>query len=281
MSRAIKLELYRLRKNKYPWIILILSSLMIIGSVYMTKVDYHYYINDKAALENLKINFTQINWGIYVGSVIPGWLDLGYIPITELFMRNIQSKILLMFQTIFIVMYIGDELKSSFLKNINQIFPKKIDLILGKVIIIICIYTLAIFITSFIIMSLSFYIMEGYLKFTEIGIFIKYILAEYLLYITYSIVIMFLAYLIRNSAVTLIIGLLESAGILQIIDTVIHQISGNFSSSIMKYLISGNIALLSINSSSYVYLRVAILSIIYSVIMIILNTMILSKRDIY
>ncbi|EMW6025501.1 ABC transporter permease [Finegoldia magna] len=280
MSRAIKLELYRLRKNKYPWIILILSSLMIIGSVYMTNVDYHYYINDKASLENLKINFTQINWGIYVGSVIPDWLDLGYIPITELFMRNIQSKILLMFQTVFIVIYIGDELKSSFLKNINQNFPKKIELILGKVIII-CIYTFAIFITSFIIMSLSFYIMEGYLKFTDIGIFIKYIFAEYLLYITYSIVIMFLAYLIRNSAVTLIIGLLESAGILQIIDTIIHQISGNFSSSIMKYLISGNIVLLSIDSSDSIYLRVAILSIIYLVIMIILNTVILSKRDIY
>ena len=280
MSRAIKLELYRLRRNKYPWIILILSSLMIIGSVYMTKVDYHYYINDKAALENLKINFTQINWGIYVGSVIPDWLDLGYIPITELFMRNIQSKILLMFQTVFIVMYIGDELKSSFLKNINQVFPKKLELTLGKVAII-CVYTLAIFITSFIIMSLSFYFMEGYLKFTEIGIFIKYILTEYLLYITYSIIIMFLAYLIRNSAVTLIIGLLESAGILQIFDTIIHQISGNFSSSIMKYLISGNIVLLSINSSSSIYLRVAILSIIYLVIMIILNTVILSKRDIY
>ena len=280
MSRAIKLELYRLRRNKYPWIILILSSLMIIGSVYMTKVDYHYYINDKAALENLKINFTQINWGIYVGSVIPDWLDLGYIPITELFMRNIQSKILLMFQTVFIVMYIGDELKSSFLKNINQVFPKKIELTLGKVAII-CVYTLAIFITNFIIMSLSFYFMEGYLKFTEIGIFIKYILTEYLLYITYSIIIMFLAYLIRNSAVTLIIGLLESAGILQIFDTIIHQISGNFSSSIMKYLISGNIVLLSINSSSSIYLRVVILSIVYLVIMIILNTMILSKRDIY
>lgn len=280
MSRAIKLELYRLRRNKYPWIILILSSLMIIGSVYMTKVDYHYYINDKAALENLKINFTQINWGIYVGSVIPDWLDLGYIPITELFMRNIQSKILLMFQTVFIVMYIGDELKSSFLKNINQVFPKKIELTLGKVAII-CVYTLAIFIANFIIMSLSFYFMEGYLKFTEIGIFIKYILTEYLLYITYSIIIMFLAYLIRNSAVTLIIGLLESAGILQIFDTIIHQISGNFSSSIMKYLISGNIVLLSINSSSSIYLRVAILSIVYLVIMIILNTVILSKRDIY
>lgn len=280
MSKAIKLELYRLRRNKYPWIILILSSLMIIGSVYMTKVDYHYYINDKAALENLKINFTQINWGIYVGSVIPDWLDLGYIPITELFMRNIQSKILLMFQTVFIVMYIGDELKSSFLKNINQVFPKKIELTLGKVAII-CVYTLAIFITSFIIMSLSFYIMEGYLKFTGTGIFIKYILTEYLLYITYSIVIMFLAYLIRNSAVTLIIGLLESAGILQIIDTIFHQISGNLSFSIMNYLISGNIVLLSIDSSDSIYLRVTLLSIIYLVIMIILNTVILSKRDIY
>lgn len=280
MSRAIKLELYRLRRNKYPWIILILSSLMIIGSVYMTKVDYHYYINDKASLENLKINFTQINWGIYVGSVIPDWLDLGYIPITELFMRNIQSKILLMFQTVFIVMYIGDELKSSFLKNINQVFPKKIELTLGKVAII-CVYTLAIFITNFIIMSLSFYFMEGYLKFTEIGIFIKYIFTEYLLYITYSIIIMFLAYLIRNSAVTLIIGLLESAGILQIIDTIFHQISGNLSFSIMNYLISGNIVLLSIDSSNSIYLRVTLLSIIYLVIMIILNTVILSKRDIY
>ncbi|URN40824.1 ABC transporter permease [Peptoniphilus genitalis] len=280
MSRAIKLELYRLRRNKYPWIILILSSLMIIGSVYMTKVDYHYYINDKAALENLKINFTQINWGIYVGSVIPDWLDLGYIPITELFMRNIQSKILLMFQTVFIVMYIGDEIKSSFLKNINQVFQKKIELTLGKVAII-CVYTLAIFITSFIIMSLSFYFMEGYLKFTEIGIFIKYILTEYLLYITYSIIIMFLAYLIRNSAVTLIIGLLESAGILQIIDTIFHQISGNLSFSIMNYLISGNIVLLSIDSSDSIYLRVTLLSIIYLIIMIILNIMILSKRDIY
>ena len=280
MSRAIKLELYRLRRNKYPWIILILSSLMIIGSVYMTKVDYHYYINDKAALENLKINFTQINWGIYVGSVIPDWLDLGYIPITELFMRNIQSKILLMFQTVFIVMYIGDELKSSFLKNINQVFPKKIELTLGKVAII-CVYTLAIFITNFIIMSLSFYFMEGYLKFTEIGIFIKYILTEYLLYITYSIIIIFLAYLIKNSAVTLIIGLLESAGILQIIDTIFHQISGNSSFSIMNYLISGNIVLLSIDSSNSIYLRVTLLSIIYLVIMIILNTVILSKRDIY
>lgn len=280
MSRAIKLELYRLRKNKYPWIILILSSLMIIGSVYMTKVDYHYYINDKVALENLKINFTQINWGIYVGSVIPDWLDLGYIPITELFMRNIQSKILLMFQTVFIVMYIGDELKSSFLKNINQVFPKKIELTLGKVAII-CVYTLAIFITNFIIMSLSFYFMEGYLKFTEIGIFIKYILTEYLLYITYSIIIMFLAYLIRNSAVTLIIGLLESAGILQIIDTIFHQISGNLSFSIMNYLISGNIVLLSIDSSDSIYLRVTLLSIIYLIIMIILNTLIFSKRDIY
>lgn len=280
MNRAIKLELYRLRSNKYPWIILILSSLMIIGSVYMTKVDFHYYINDKAALENLKINFTQINWGIYVGSVIPDWLDLVYIPITELFMRNIQSKILLMFQTVFIVMYIGDELKSSFLKNINQVFPNKIELTLGKVAII-CVYTLAIFITNFIIMSLSFYFMEGYLKFTEIGIFIKYILTEYLLYTTYSIIIMFLAYLIRNSAVTLIIGLLESAGILQIIDTIFHQISGNLSFSIMNYLISGNIVLLSIDSSNSIYLRVVILSIIYLIIMIILNTMILSKRDIY
>ena len=280
MSRAIKLELYRLRRNKYPWIILILSSLMIIGSVYMTKVDYHYYINDKAALENLKINFTQINWGIYVGSVIPDWLDLGYIPITELFMRNIQSKILLMFQTIFVVLFIGEEIRSKFLKNIIAAFPKNIDLILGKFIVI-AVFTLFLFISNFLFMMLTFYLLEGYIVFTNLNYFLKYVLVEYLLYLSYSSLIMLLVYLIKNSAASLLIGILDASGILEIVDTIIHSsISNSGSFSIMNYIVTGRIVLLSINSSGIMYLHSIIIAIIFLIISITGTYLLFRNKDV-
>ncbi|MDO4661698.1 MAG: ABC transporter permease [Tissierellia bacterium] len=280
MKRAISLELYRLRKNKYPWIIIIISSIMIIGSVFMTTADFNYYINNKGALEELKQTFEQVNWGIYIGSVIPKWCDIGYIPITELFMRNIQSKILLMFQTIFVILYIGEEIKTSFLKNLASAFPKKIELIFGKLVTI-AIFCFMIFLINFLVMSLSFYIMEGYLRFDNIGLFIKYILTEYLLYLSFSVIIMLLAYLIRNSAVTLLVGLLESAGILQIVDSIVHNISNGSSFSIMNYLVSGNIVLLSIESSDDLYIRSLIIALIYLFVSIFASFIIFNKKDIY
>lgn len=280
MKRAINLELYRLKKNKYPWIILLLSIISIIGSVYMTKSDYNLYLKDANALENLKKNYRQVSMGVFIGSVMPDWLDEGSIPITELFMRNFQSKVFLMFQTIFVVLYAGEEIDASFLKNISTAFPKKIDLVMGKIIAIGA-FTILLFITNFVAMVLSFYLMEGYVSFINTSLFIKYILVEYLLYLSYGSFIMLLAYLIRNSAITIFIGMLDTIGVLQIFDNIIYQISKNTSSSIMNYLVSGNTVLLSIEADSKTYIRAILVSIIWSIISALLTSRIFRKRDIY
>ena len=75
MRKAINVELYRFTKSRYPWIILLLSVLMMVGTVFVTCEYYHSYMEDPVALENLKASFQQVNWGIYLGSVMPTWCD--------------------------------------------------------------------------------------------------------------------------------------------------------------------------------------------------------------
>lgn len=280
MKRAINLEIYRLKKNKYPYIIIILSILMMSGSVFMTSSDYHYYLYNQDAFNNLKTTYEQVNWGIYAGSVIPNWVELESIPITELFMKNIQSKILLMFQTIFVVLFIGEEIRSKFLKNIIAAFPKNIDLILGKFIVI-AVFTLFLFISNFLFMMLTFYLLEGYIVFTNLNYFLKYVLVEYLLYLSYSSLIMLLVYLIKNSAASLLIGILDASGILEIVDTIIHSsISNSNSFSIMNYIVTGRIVLLSINSSGIMYLHSIIIAIIFLIISITGTYLLFRNKDV-
>jgi len=280
MKRAINLEIYRLKKNKYPYIISILSILMMVGSVFMTSSDYHYYLQNQDAFNNLKTTYEQVNWGIYAGSVMPNWVELKSIPITELFMRNIQSKILLMFQTIFVVLFIGEEIRFKFLKNIMVAFPKKIDLILGKFIVI-AVFTLFLFISNFLFMMLTFYLQEGYIVFTNLNHFLKYVLVEYLLYLSYSSLIMLLVYLIKNSAASLLIGILDASGILEIVDTIIHSsISNSGSFSIMNYIVTGRIVLLSINSSMIMYLHSIIIAIIFLIISITGTYLLFRNKDV-
>ena len=264
MKRAINLEIYRLKKNKYPYIIIILSILMIVGSVFMTSSDYHYYLQNQDAFNNLKTTYEQVNWGIYAGSVMPNWVELKSIPITELFMRNIQSKILLMFQIIFVVLFIGEEIRSKFLKNI-----------------IAAVFTLFLFISNFLFMMLTFYLQEGYIVFTNLNYFLKYVLVEYLLYLSYSSLIMLLVYLIKNSAASLLIGILDASGILEIVDTIIHSsISNSGSFSIMNYIVTGRIVLLSINSSMIMYLHSIIIAIIFLIISITGTYLLFRNKDV-
>ena len=212
---------------------------------------------------------------------MPEWCEENVIPISELFMRNIQSKVILMFQTVFVVLFIGDEIRNNFQKNLSALFPKKIQQIIGKIFTI-SVFCAMLFFLNFVVMMLSFYIHEGYIVMTDIVSFIKYMVMEYILYVAYSIAIMFVTYLIRNSAVCLLIGLLEAAGILQFVDVLLQSVGVLAkSSSIMKYIVSGNVVLLSINSSNAEYARAIVTVIVFAALTVIGTLNILEKKDIY
>ena len=92
---------------------------------------------------------------------------------------------------------------------------------------------------------------------------------------------MLLVYLIKNSAASLLIGILDASGILEIIDTIIHSaITNSDSFSIMNYIVTGRIVLLSINSSGIMYLQSIIIAIVFLIISITGTYLLFRNKDI-
>ena len=96
MLKAIKMDLYRMFKSKYTYIVLAAAMLMMFASVFMTQQDISYYQQTPSAMETLRETGDEVNWGIYIGQVSPEWCTGAKIPLPELVSMNIQSKLLLM-----------------------------------------------------------------------------------------------------------------------------------------------------------------------------------------
>lgn len=71
-SGKITMDLFRMCKSKYTYIVLVASMLMMFASVFMTQQDIIYYQQTPSALAALQENGDEVNWGIYIGQGITG-----------------------------------------------------------------------------------------------------------------------------------------------------------------------------------------------------------------
>lgn len=132
MLKVIKMDLYRMFKSKYTYIVLAAAMLMMFASVFMTQQDISYYQQTPSAMETLRETGDEVNWGIYIGQVSPEWCTGAKIPLPELVSMNIQSKLLLMFLVAFIALFAGNEIRTGFIKNIAGQTRHRWELVIGK-----------------------------------------------------------------------------------------------------------------------------------------------------
>ena len=86
---------------------------------------------------------------------------------------------------------------------------------------------------------------------------------EILLQVSFASFILMLIIVTRNRIVSVVIGLLSSAGLLQVIDPLVQTImSRTRDFSIMPYSIVGNIGTVSINSTTEVFIRAIVIKLI-------------------
>ena len=117
MINVIKMDLYRMVKNKATWLIFLASMLMMFASIFMTSQDLAYYNSNPTALQDLQANGDEVNWGIYIGSVKPEWCTGTEVPLMELVAVNVKSKLLLMFLVVFVTYFAGSEGLNGFKYN--------------------------------------------------------------------------------------------------------------------------------------------------------------------
>ncbi len=270
MFNVLKIDLYRIVKSKAAWLILAASVLMMYASVFMTRQDINFYNNNPVALENLR-NGGDISWGIYIGSVNPKWCNGNVIPLMELLAANIKSRMLLMFLTVFIVYFAGSEGRNSFMKNIVGQVKNRAFLVMSKFIAI-SIYTVLMMIAAMLATMLGSRMFFGYVSLAGMSQGITFLLMQILLHIGYGMFVLLLYYITRSSVATMLSGILIAAGILQFLDALLYL-------NILSYTTSGNVGVLPLNGNEAVYMRAGIVAVCAIVIMNLLSSIIIQKRD--
>lgn len=282
MFNVLKMDLYRMAKSNATWIILLASMLMMFVSIFMTSQDIDYYNSNPIALENLQENGGEINWGIYIGSVNPKWCNGNEISLMDLVAVNIKSKLLLMFLVVFITYFVGSEGRNGFIKNIAGQVRNRSSLILGKFIAI-GIFTIVMIVAAIFSTMLGSLIFLGYVNFVGIKQGLIFLVVQILLHIGYGMFILLLFNVTRSSIATMLSGILIAAGILQVVDAILFSIFKGLDSiegfSVMKYLTSGNVGVLSINSSNAVYTQAGMIAVCAIVLMTVLSSIIIQRRD--
>lgn len=283
MFNVIKMELYRMIKNKSTWIILAASMLIMFASIFMTSQDINYYNNNLIALENLQENGSEVNWGIYIGSVNPEWCNGSQISLMDLVAVNMKSKILLMFLVVFVTGFAGSEWRNGFLKNIAGQVKNRSSLILGKFAVT-AIFTTVMIAAAVLSTMLGSKIFMGYINFAGATQGILFLVVQILLHIGYGMFILFLFQVTGSAIATMLSGILIAAGILQMVDAVLLSVFKGLQSieqfSVMNYLTCGNVGLLSLNSSGAVYVQAVVIAVCAIGLMTGLSSLILQRKNI-
>lgn len=285
MLNIIKMDLYRMLRSKYTYIVLAAVMLMMLASVFMSGQDVAYYQQTPSALETLRLKEADagVKWGIYIGHVPPKWCTGAEIPLPELVSSNLQSHILLMFLVVFIVLFAGNESRTGFIKNIACQVRHRYELVLGKLLSI-AVFTAAMLAATVLSIMLGSGLFFGYVHMQDFGKFMAFLGTQFLLHVGYGSFILMLVYLLQNAVASLIAGILIAAGILQVADAVLLNIVPAFNEienfSVMNYLTSGNVALVSATSGNEVYFRAVIIAAVTLAVMACLGGIIMEKRDI-
>lgn len=282
MINVIKMDLYRMVKNKATWLIFLASMLMMFASIFMTSQDLAYYNSNPTALQDLQANGDEVNWGIYIGSVKPEGCTGTEVPLMELVAVNVKSKLLLMFLVVFVTYFAGSEGRNGFLKNIaGQVTHKGIFVFSKSVVIsIFAVMMIAGAVLATMLGSVAFL---GYINIANIGQGCVFLIVQILLHIAYGMFVLFLFNVTESSVATMLAGILIAAGILQIVDAILVYVFSKLQAisdfSIMNYLTSGNVGLLSLDSTSGLYIRASIIAVGAIVLMNTLSSVIIQRRD--
>lgn len=281
MFNFIKMDFYRMTKNRMFWVCLLATIVIMFSSVLLTKSDINYYEQNPKLLEAVEEQMSGTeDWGVYIGSTLPEWCKGERVATDILIVNNIQSKLLLIFLVVFLVGYITAETKSGFLQHIATTKENRRKIMLSSMIMAL-IFTVLQFICAVASIVITSNFAFGYLNIINFDKLIAFLVMEILLQVSFASFILMLIIVTRNRIVSVVIGLLSSAGLLQVIDPLVQTImSRTRDFSIMPYSIVGNIGTVSINSTMEVFIRAIVIMLMSLCIYLLISVYWFEKKDI-
>lgn len=286
MYNLIKMDFYRFFRIKSFWIMILAAMGVAVFSAVMTNVDLN-MMKDEPSSSIMETEITKdgevvAEFGIYT-ETNEEWVD-GDIPLSELLDCSFRSGILLILCVIFVPLFVNGEYKSGYIKNIAGQLPFKGGLVLPKV--------LAAAVQTFIILAvfsaatgIAGSILWGErLVFGSLTDFMVCFGLQFLLHFAFAIVAMLLTVLFKNSAISMVFGILCSMGVsgmlIGLVNRLLQSAEGLEKVNLLKYLIEVNVQNVTASVGREAVTRMLLVGIIYIVISTALSIAVVQKRDV-
>ncbi len=272
MHKVIKMELFRLKKSRYAYVIL---GVLLFMTLFGTFID-----GSNDSNNNVKNETQKSNIELYVDDYDENY-NTDYSNKYEMLTSSFSGNIVPMALLIFAGLFSGAYRRHKFDKNVIGLVGKRSNLIYANAVICAlynCIIILVILGVSYV-GYMVFYPQFNDLVLGDTGKFAGYVVAYYLLLLSVSMVMSCFVYIVRNQIAAIIIGLIYGSGIVYGILDFISASAGVKDISVKSYLPLGNIYELSMNAAN-MYSRSIFIAFIFGVLALFLNIFFYHNEDI-
>ncbi|MGX7262887.1 ABC transporter permease subunit [Enterococcus crotali] len=266
MINVMKMDLYRMFRSKSTYLIL-LGILTFVGITLYT-------MRDSIGMPNV---------GVTIGITTNTDGLRSSTDLTTLFKIMASSNSFLIGIVIFSVMFINREEASGFTKNIVGQVTSKGLLVLSKFV------SQCVFIVLSFIGSLFIFFFIGNVIFDSVSLgnsfdLIKETSLQFIFHVAFAAIVLGLITLIQQPVVSMLIGILLTFGgfsyLYQMINNIIHGITGNQTFDLMNYTITGIVPSISGTSPVASIIRGIAVSFVFIVLMLTYSVTIKQKRDV-
>lgn len=282
MLNIIKMDLYRMVRTKSMYIIWIVMAAAIFFSTSMSKIDIDTINKEtKQQTEHVEeaVEPETLNMGMSVFlPTQPG----EKVTVFDQVYANLQAKFVALFMVIFAVIFSNADIGSGYIKNIGGQVRNRRNLIFSKASVLFP-FTVVTMTIYLILQIVAQKICFGYLMWGNGSELLKYFGLQILLHYALVLISMAIAVILNSNVFSMTIVVCLCMNTMIVLYGVINHLvqkAGVENFQILKYTVTGKIALLSMPPTNKECLTALVIAASFSIVVTVLTGEVFRKRDI-
>ncbi len=274
MFNMVRMDLYRMFRTKALYVIWIVMAVTMLLTTSLSLISQEMPEAQEYAQEETE----NVNLGMSVSlPTRPG----AQITVLDEVYANTTAKFTALFLVIFAVIFATADINSGYIKNIGGQVRNRGALFLSKAAAML-VFTVLTIIGYALLQALFCRICFGYLVWGNICSLLWYLGIQILLHYAFTLICMAIAVVLRNNVFSMIIVICLCGGISALIyglvDNLVQKL-GIQGFQVMKYTVTGQIALVPMEPSSGDVLMPAVISVVFLLAMAFIGSTVFAKKD--
>ena len=281
MLNMIKMDLYRMFRTKSMYVVWIVLAVSVLFTTFMCKTDYDLLSKEDTVRQEQFAEPTAEN--INVGMMVTLPTEPGEkVTVYDIFFANSQGKFYALFLVIFAVMFSTADIGSGYIKNIGGQVRSRRNLIFSKASVLF-VYTTVTMLLYFIIQIIAQQMYFGYLEWGNGSELLRYFGIQILLHYALVLISMAIAVVLNSNVFSMTIVICLCMNTMIVLYGVINHLiqkAGVENFQILKYTVTGKIALLSMSPTNKECLTAVVIAAAFGIVVTLLTAWVFRKRDI-